>query len=228
MSIIINENLFQSLLNYLNGQVRQGDPQAQDLLTQLQACQTAHAATNQTGFRDDSLDPDLPSIPMEKFAVDLFTAWKSLAIDEVGENFWSYAIKIKDVADEMNMLPELLVQYLAIVKLDNLQLIQNRSSNYTVGKQKAASLTFHPSADSIISVGSGRLPASKAASKTASTKPLPEQQFQVGDRVRVNENRPQYANHTGVVEQIISVSCRVKLDNGWSAFLPKSCLEKLS
>ncbi len=227
MSIIINENLFQSLFTYLNGQVEKHDPQAQDLLTQLHACQSVHPIiTSQPVLRDDSLDPDLSAAYLEKFSSDLFNAWKSLAIDEVGENFWSYSVKINDVADEMQILPELLIQYLAVVKLDNLQLIQNRGSNYTIGKQKAASLTFHPSADTPISVGSKTQPASKAANEVIAAKT--DQKFQVGDRVRVNENRPQYTNHTGIVEQIISVSCRVKLDNGWSAFLPKTCLEKLS
>ena len=44
----------------------------------------------------------------------------------------------------------------------------------------------------------------------------------------VNANRQQYANHKGVVEQVISVSCRVKLDNGWTAFLPNHCLDHIA
>ena len=52
--------------------------------------------------------------------------------------------------------------------------------------------------------------------------------FKVGDRVAVNANRQQYANHKGVVEQVISVSCRVKLDNGWTAFLPNHCLDHIA
>ena len=51
--------------------------------------------------------------------------------------------------------------------------------------------------------------------------------FKVGDRIRVNANRPQYIDQTGTIEQIISVSCRIKLDNGWIAFLPNYCLEKI-
>ncbi|NJK60402.1 MAG: nitrile hydratase subunit beta [Oscillatoriales cyanobacterium SM2_1_8] len=57
---------------------------------------------------------------------------------------------------------------------------------------------------------------------------VPPPDFQVGDRVRVTAQRPQYANCTGVITQTISVSCRVKLDNGWQAFLPYHCLEKLA
>lgn len=79
---------------------------------------------------------------------------------------------------------------------------------------------------------SSDLPSSEAALRSKSAKretqtTNPRGDFQVGDRVRVSNERPQYGNLTGTVEQVISVSCRVQLDNGWSAFLPHQYLEKL-
>ncbi|MDX1976487.1 MAG: hypothetical protein SFT94_02335 [Pseudanabaenaceae cyanobacterium bins.68] len=142
------------------------------------------------------------------FAKQLFTAWQRLASEQVGENFWSLPIPLEQIADELEVAVPAIAEQLdrsCLVDLPaqfgNLQLIKNRAST-------GQAVTFHP-------------PASPAEANPNELK------FLVGDRVRVNGQRPQYANHTGTVTQVISVSCRIALDNGWSAFLPHHCLEKI-
>lgn len=143
------------------------------------------------------------------FAKQLFTTWQRLAIEQVGENFWSLPIPLEQIADQLELATEAIAEQLdrsypaeLPAHFGNLQLIRNRSS-------LCQAVAFHP-------------PTTSAEVSANDLK------FHVGDRVRVNSQRPQYANHTGTVTQVISVSCRIALDNGWSAFLPHHCLEKIS
>jgi hypothetical protein len=175
------------------------------------------------------------------FSVRLFEAWRLLASDEIGENFWSYQIKITEIADEMAMPIHQFIQNLELLDQANLQVIKNRGIN-----QADQLLTFHPIAEPAKTSKSTSKSGSKSGSKSSSklnpnssekqsainstqNVVINEQstKFVVGDRIRINEQRPQYALHTGTVTQVISVSCRVALDNGWSAFLPHHCLEKI-
>lgn len=221
MAIAISEELFKQIQIYLLSLSEQGDPHAQELLTEMQ--HQEHAKTD-IPMRSPSLQPASPKLSQAEFTQKLFNAWQELAQDEIGENFWSYPVSIDDIADAMEMEPEALVHYLTDFEVDRIQLIQTRGHNYQIGKQKAASLTFHPIA-----------PSHARESKTSRIPPKSENgiliedetAFKVGDRVRVNNLRPQYANLSGTVSQVISVSCRVQLDNGWSAFLPNHCLDRI-
>jgi hypothetical protein len=141
--------------------------------------------------------------PDKSFSQTLFATWQLLAEAQVGEKYWSYPVTLTDLATEMELSVEALAQQLEHLKHDDIELIQGR------GHQGVTALMFHPA----------KAAKSKKVSKT--------QTFQVGDRVRVIGDRPHYANQTGVVEQVISVSCRVHLDNGWKAFLPHHCLERV-
>jgi hypothetical protein len=148
------------------------------------------------------------TIPEKEFGQRLFGVWKELADLHVGENCWSYPVEFADLAEALSLSVEKFVQYLNHVKIDAMQLLAGRGQNYMVDGHQVGALTFH-----------GELVKSVKATKPKTVI------FKVGDRVRVNANRPQYANHVGTVDQVISVSCRVKLDNGWTAFLPNQCLD---
>ncbi len=150
------------------------------------------------------------------FSRQLFSAWQQLATQQVGENCWSYPVAFGDLANNRDVDFDLFLGQLRRISLPTMQLLPGRGQNYPIGNQEVATLTFH--SHPFTSAAS----APKTSAKDAAAK------FRVGDRVRVTGNRPQYANQTGVVEQVISVSCRVKLDNGWSAFLPNHCLEPFS
>ncbi|MFN5857392.1 MAG: hypothetical protein ACK456_16115 [Pseudanabaenaceae cyanobacterium] len=157
-----------------------------------------------------------PVAESHAFSRQLFGAWQQLATQQVGENCWSYPVAFGDLANGLDVDFDLFLRQLAQVQLSTMQLLAGRGQNYPIGNQEVATLTFHshPFTNSPA--------APKVTTKDGSGV------FRVGDRVRVTANRPQYANQTGVIEQVISVSCRVKLDNGWSAFLPNHCLEKCS
>jgi len=129
----------------------------------------------------------------------------------------------EDLAETMEISVDIFVQYLANVQIGSLQLIQGRGYNYQVNGLQAASLTFH----SAPTLKKAAIPSINDKKQGTEHKTLGKT-FKVGDRVAVNANRQQYANHKGVVEQVISVSCRVKLDNGWTAFLPNHCLDHIT
>jgi hypothetical protein len=166
------------------------------------------------------------------FGQRLFETWRSLAVEEIGENFWSYPITIAVLAEEMSMSNEKFIQYLDTsnlsTSLPNLQVLKNRMLNSQA--LTFHPLTFHPLRDSAQEDAVKEISTSQKAKKKSTSFPqgtTQQTKFNVGDRVRVNQQRPQYANHTGTVTQVISVSCRISLDNGWSAFLPHHCLEKI-
>jgi hypothetical protein len=188
-------------------------------LSELQGQTEAGEASRSLRDRSDSL-----SLSKAEFSQKLFDMWKELAQEEIGENFWSYPVLIQDIADAMEMQPETLANYLASFDLDRIQLIQTRGHNYQIGKQKAASLTFHPMARTNVQEAK---PARMSPKSENGILIEDEPAFKIGDRVRVNSRRPQYANLDGTVSQVISVSCRVQLDNGWSAFLPNHCLDRI-
>jgi hypothetical protein len=141
---------------------------------------------------------NLESIP--DFDKRLFAAWKELVELQVGKNCWSYSVSFDDL------------QHLELTQIDSLQLLAGRGTNYVVKSQQVGDLAFH-SEPNFSNIKTGK---------------VLEVVFKVGDRIRVNANRQQYINQMGVVDQVISVSCRVKLDNGWIAFLPNHCLEKIT
>ncbi|MFM7885867.1 MAG: hypothetical protein ACKPCM_04065, partial [Pseudanabaena sp.] len=192
------------------------DRVAQNLLktleTLISSSESSRASTNSYG----GVSEDLAS----QFGQKLFDAWKELADLQVGENYWSYPVMFEDIAEIMGISVDLFVQYLANVQIGSLQLIQGRGYNYQVNGQQAASLTFH----SAPTLKKAAIPNFSDKKQDAVNK---SKTFKVGDRVCVNANRQQYANHKGIVEQVISVSCRVKLDNGWTAFLPNHCLDHI-
>jgi len=152
---------------------------------------------------------NLESIP--DFDKRLFAAWKELVELQIGENCWSYSVSFDDLAENLGISVAKLIQHLETTQIDSLQLLAARGTNYTVKSLQVGDLAFHSDPN---------------LSKVNTSKVL-EVIFKVGDRIRVNANRPQYINQMGVVDQVISVSCRIKLDNGWVAFLPNHCLEKL-
>jgi hypothetical protein len=221
MAIAISEELFKQIQIYLLTLSEQGDPHAQELLTEMR-----HQEHAETAISTRSHAPQLasPKLSQSEFAQKLVNTWQELAEDEIGENFWSYPIPIGDIADAMEMEAETLVHYLTNFEVDRIQLIQARGHNYQIGKQKAASLTFHP----IAHPHARESKPSKVPPKSENGILIEDETaFKVGDRVRVNNLRPQYANLNGTVSQVISVSCRVQLDNGWSAFLPNHCLDRI-
>ncbi|CAN1210563.1 hypothetical protein TUMEXPCC7403_10230 [Tumidithrix helvetica PCC 7403] len=221
MTIRTSTDLLRQIQDYLRSQADKGDRQAQQLLIQVL-----------TFLLDDNSSPNQaeasPRAESEiKISLDfdrkLFDTWQELANEQVGDNFWSYPIAFEELAEAMGITVERFVQLVTPLQIGNLQLIQGRSHNYTVGEQMAASLTFHPKQSK--EAKSDRVAADVKTTAKSQTKE--KATFRVGDRVQVNANRPQYANQVGTVDQVISVSCRVKLDNGWSAFLPNHCLDKL-
>jgi len=206
--------LFEQILEYLRASTEASDRVAQDLLKTLETLATSNASTNSvTKSKSHQID-DLSS----QFAQKLFDAWKELADLQVGENYWSYPVMFEDIAEIMEISVDSFVQHLASIHIGSLQLIQGRGYNYQVNGQQAASLTFH-SAPTLKKAAIPQISDKKSETKNKT--------FKVGDRVCVNANRQQYANHKGTVEQVISVSCRVKLDNGWTAFLPNHCLDPI-
>jgi len=228
MAVNVSESLFEQILEYLRVRTEASDRVAQKLLKTLETLTSVNVPTNvPTGSAAANFTANSGDRPMNRvddlaaqFGQKLFEAWKELADLQVGENYWSYPVMFEDIAEIMEISIDRFVQYLGSIQIGSLQLIQGRGYNYQVNGQQAASLTFHSA------------PTLKKAAipKVAENKqePSPKNKaFQVGDRVCVNANRQQYANHKGVVEQVISVSCRVKLDNGWTAFLPNHCLDPI-
>jgi hypothetical protein len=232
MVVAISEALFKQIQTYLDSLSDQGDRQAQELLVQIQ--REIDNAEYAKHVKPEALSPALPdqsrslSLTKAEFTKKLLDIWQELAQEEIGENFWSYPVLIRDIADEMDMEPETLVHYLTTFEVDRIQLIQTRGHNYTIGKQKAASLTFHPVTHPNERTNQRQEKVSRPLSKSENGILIEDQTaFKVGDRVRVNSHRQQYANLSGTVSQVISVSCRVQLDNGWSAFLPNHCLDRI-
>lgn len=213
MAVNVSDSLFEQILAYLRTRTEASDRVAQNLLKTLETL-TNNATSSVTKSTSDRIE-DLAS----QFGQKLFEAWQELADLQVGENYWSYPVMFEDLAETMEISVDRFVQYLANIQIGSLQLIQGRGYNYQVNGQQAASLTFH-SAPTLKKAAIPNLSDKKQETGKNKT-------FKVGDRVCVNANRQQYANHKGVVEQVISVSCRVKLDNGWTAFLPNHCLDHI-
>jgi hypothetical protein len=149
---------------------------------------------------------------IKDFDKQLFAAWKELVELQIGETCWSYSVSFDDLAENLCISVAKLIQHLEATQIDSLQLLAGRGTNYSVKSQQVGDLAFH----------------SEPNFSKVSTSRVLEVIFKVGDRIRVNANRPQYINQMGVVDQVISVSCRIKLDNGWVAFLPNHCLEKIA
>jgi len=218
MAVNVSESLFEQILEYLRARTEASDLVAENLLKTLQtltSSSTTSSVTKSNSDRDDNLEL--------QFGQKLFDAWKELADLQVGENYWSYPVMFEDLAEVMEISVDRFVQYLSNVQIGSLQLIQGRGYNYQVNGQQAASLTFH----SAPTLKKAAIPNVSDKKQGADHKSL-SKTFKVGDLVVVNANRQQYANHKGVVEQVISVSCRVKLDNGWTAFLPNHCLDHIT
>lgn len=215
MAVNVSDSLFEQILAYLRTRTEASDRVAQNLLRTLETL-TSNSSTNSVTKSASDRIEDLAS----QFGQKLFEAWKELADLQVGENYWSYPVMFEDLAETMEISVDRFVQYLANIQIGSLQLIQGRGYNYQVNGQQAASLTFH-SAPTLKKAAIPNLTDKKQESGSKN------KAFKVGDRVCVNANRQQYANHKGVVEQVISVSCRVKLDNGWTAFLPNHCLDHI-
>ncbi|PZO37408.1 MAG: hypothetical protein DCF19_18930 [Pseudanabaena frigida] len=216
MAVNVSESLFEQILEYLRERTKASDPTAQNLLRTLETLTSSNDSSNSTPQSSSNRPDDLAS----QFGQKLFEAWKELADLQVGENYWSYPVMFEDLAETMEISVDVFVQHLANTQIGSLQLIQGRGYNYQVNGQQAASLTFH-SAPTLKKAAIPKVSDSKQESGSKS------KTFKVGDRVCVNANRQQYANHKGIVEQVISVSCRVKLDNGWTAFLPNHCLDHI-
>ncbi len=220
MTVNVSESLFEQILEYLRARTESSDRIAENLLKTLEILTSSSKSVNSVSRSNSDRVDDLVS----QFGQKLFDVWKELADLQVGENYWSYPVMFEDLAETMEISVDRFVQYLANVQIGSLQLIQGRGYNYQVNGQQAASLTFH----SAPTLKKAAIPNINDKKQDAGTdnKSL-SQTFKVGDRVCVNANRQQYANHKGVVEQVISVSCRVKLDNGWTAFLPNHCLDHI-
>ena len=216
MAINVSESLFEQTLEYLRARTEAGDQVAQDLLKTLETLTSNNLSTSSVAKSNSDRSDGLTS----QFGQKLFDAWQELADLQVGENYWSYPVMFEDLAEAMEISVDSFVQHLANVQIGSLQLIQGRGYNYQVNGQQAASLTFH----SAPTLKKAAIPKVSDKKQEVSTK---SKAFKVGDRVCVNANRQQYADHKGVVEQVISVSCRVKLDNGWTAFLPNHCLDHI-
>ncbi len=220
MTVNVSESLFEQILEYLRVRTEASDRVAQNLLKTLETLSSESASKDSVTKSNRDRADDLVS----QFGQKLFDAWKELADLQVGENYWSYPVMFEDLAEEMEISVDSFVQHLANIQIGSLQLIQGRGYNYQVSGQQSASLTFH-SAPTLKKAAIPNFAGEKQGAGT-DVKP-PSKVFKVGDRVAVNANRQQYANHQGVVEQVISVSCRVKLDNGWTAFLPNHCLDHI-
>ncbi len=224
MTVNVSESLFEQILAYLRVRTESSDRAAQKLLKTLETLTSANApigsARANSGVNAGDRPPVLSDNFASQFGQKLFESWKELADLQVGENYWSYPVMFEDIAEIMELSIDLFVQYLGSIQIGSLQLIQGRGYNYQVNGQQAASLTFH----SAPTLKKAAIPKMSENKQEASPK---SKAFKVGDRVCVNANRQQYANHKGVVEQVISVSCRVKLDNGWTAFLPNHCLDHI-
>jgi hypothetical protein len=220
MTVNVSESLFEQLLEYLRARTEASDRIAQNLLKTLETLISDSTSIGSVAKSNRDRAGDLVS----QFGQKLFDAWKELADLQVGENYWSYPVMFEDLAETMEISVDSFVQHLANIQIGSLQLIQGRGYNYQVNGQQAASLTFH-SVPTLKKAAIPNLAGEKQGSGT-DNKSL-SKIFKVGDRVTVNANRQQYANHQGVVEQVISVSCRVKLDNGWTAFLPNHCLDHI-
>ncbi|GBO56772.1 hypothetical protein APA_5107 [Pseudanabaena sp. lw0831] len=218
MTVNVSESLFEQILEYLRVRTEASDRIAENLLKALKNLASSSTADSVHQSTSDRID-DLAT----QFGQKLFDAWKELADLQVGENYWSYPVMFEDLAETMEISVDIFVQYLANVQIGSLQLIQGRGYNYQVNGQQAASLTFH----SAPTLKKAAIPNINDKKQGADHKSFGKT-FKVGDRVAVNANRQQYANHKGVVEQVISVSCRVKLDNGWTAFLPNHCLDHIT
>lgn len=218
MTVNVSESLFEQILEYLRVKTEASDRVAEHLLKTLKTLTSSSNVDAVYKSNSDRVD-DLAS----QFGQKLFDAWKELADLQVGENYWSYPVMFEDLAETMEISVDIFVQYLANIQIGSLQLIQGRGYNYQVNGQQAASLTFH----SAPTLKKAAIPNINEKKQGADHKSLGKT-FKVGDRVAVNANRQQYANHKGVVEQVISVSCRVKLDNGWTAFLPNHCLDHIA
>ncbi len=217
MTVNVSESLFEQILEYLRVRTEASDRIAESLLRTLKTLTSS--STADSGHKSNSDRDDLAS----QFGQKLFDAWQELADLQVGENYWSYPVMFEDLAETMEISVDVFVQYLANVQIGSLQLMQGRGYNYQVNGQQAASLTFH----SAPTLKKAAIPSINDKKQGVEHKPQGKS-FKVGDRVAVNANRQQYANHKGVVEQVISVSCRVKLDNGWTAFLPNHCLDHIT
>jgi hypothetical protein len=216
MAVNVSESLFEQILEYLRARTEASDRVAQNLLKTLETLISSSESSRSSTKSYGGSSEDLAS----QFGQKLFDAWKELADLQVGENYWSYPVMFEDLAEIMEISVDQFVQYLANVQIGSLQLIQGRGYNYQVNGQQAASLTFH----SAPTLKKAAIPSVSDKKQDAVAK---SKTFKVGDRVCVNANRQQYANHKGIVEQVISVSCRVKLDNGWTAFLPNHCLDHI-
>jgi len=203
----VNEKLLGQIRQYLSSQASSGDREAINLLQELfTVLAKSELARNLTAA---------------EFSDQLFKTWQSIANEQVGDNFWSYPIPLEDISQSLEISIEHLCEHLAAATIPSLQLISGRGHNYQVGQVSVAALTFHQDSNA----GTPTTTKAKQTKKQNSGASIAVE-FALGDRVRVTAKRPQYANQTGTVDQIISVSCRVKLDNGWMAFLPKDCLEK--
>ena len=228
MTVNVSESLFEQILEYLRVRTEASDRVAQKLLKTLETLTSVNGATGSaaanftvnSGDRTNDRSMDRLDDIASQFGQKLFDAWKELADLQVGENYWSYPVMFEDIAEIMEVSVDRFVQYLGSIQIGSLQLIQGRGYNYQVNGQQAASLTFH----SAPTLKKAAIPKIAENKQEATPK---NKGFKVGDRVCVNANRQQYANHKGVVEQVISVSCRVKLDNGWTAFLPNHCLDPI-
>lgn len=217
MTVNVSESLFEQIIEYLRVRTEASDRIAENLLKTLKAL-TSSSTVDSVQKSNSDRDELAP-----QFGQKLFDAWKELADLQVGENYWSYPVMFEDLAETMEISVDIFVQYLANVQIGSLQLIQGRGYNYQVNGLQAASLTFH----SAPTLKKAAIPSINDKKQGTEHKTLGKT-FKVGDRVAVNANRQQYANHKGVVEQVISVSCRVKLDNGWTAFLPNHCLDHIA
>jgi len=194
MPITISESIFRQTVQYLTSQSNNGDRPAQELLKIWQ-----------------SVLPNSEAIP--DFDRRLFTTWQELADLQIGENCWSYPVPIADIAENLSVSIENLIQHLETTQIQSLQLLPGRGINYIIKSNQIGDLAFH-SAPNFSKSPTDLLKGNETV-------------FKVGDRIKVNGNRPQYANQTGTIEQVISVSCRIKFDNDWIAFLPNHCLEKI-
>ena len=216
MAINVSESLFEQILEYLRARTEASDRVAKNLLKTLETV-TSNGTSSSSPPKSNS---DRIDDPASQFGQKLFDAWQEIADLQDGENYWSYPVMFEDLAEIMEISIDIFVKYLANIQIGSLQLIQGRGYNYQINEQPAASLTFH----SVPTLKKAAIPNVAENKQELGAK---NKTFKVGDRVCVNANRQQYANHKGVVEQVISVSCRVKLDNGWTAFLPNHCLDHL-
>ena len=216
MAVNVSESLFDQVLGYLRVKIAEGDRVAQNLLKNLEPLTSSDNSIKSAISNNNARLEEIEA----NFGQKLFDSWRELADLQVGENYWSYPVMFEDLAENMEISVESFVQYLANVQIGSLQLIQGRGYNYQINGQQSASLTFH----SAPTLKKAAIPSVSDKKQETVTK---NKTFKVGDRVCVNANRQQYANHKGVVEQVISVSCRVKLDNGWTAFLPNHCLDHI-